>query len=374
MTTDGELLCGRKRLTEKIDLSGSKWAMHEFFAGSGLAAYGLKGLFTPVWSNDISEKKFDVYRQNFDDQHFVLADICNVSGRSLPPAQLSWASFPCQDLSLAGNMKGIHADRSGMFWQWLRVIDEMPERPKVLVAENVTGLVSLGGGKDYRVLHKALVERGYRAGAVLLNASRFVPQSRPRIFVIAVDQQVSIPEKLLADGPTWLHNEALRSLGEGLPSWLWWNVLEPAPLTVSFADIADKDALYEKKGTIDLIPQRHIDKLRNSPDGLYTAYRRTRDGKQSLELRFDGIAGCLRTPNGGSSRQFVVKKQGSDLSIRLITAREAARLMGAPEEFQLPGNYNDGYMAMGDAVVAPVVKFIGENFLTQLAYAAYGEE
>ena len=97
-----------------IDLSNAPWTMHEFFAGSGLVAYGLKDMFAPVWANDISEQKAAVYEANFGDEHFVLDDIKTVSGSDIPYAHLSWASFPCQDLSLAGNMGGIHASRSGL--------------------------------------------------------------------------------------------------------------------------------------------------------------------------------------------------------------------------------------------------------------------
>jgi len=82
----------------KIDLSDAPWTMHEFFAGSGLVAYGLKGMFRPVWANDISDKKAEVYRANFHHDHFVLNDIQNICGAGLPFAHLSWASFPCQDL------------------------------------------------------------------------------------------------------------------------------------------------------------------------------------------------------------------------------------------------------------------------------------
>lgn len=64
----------------------------------------------------------------------------------------------------------------------------------------------------------------------------------------------------------------------------------------------------------------------------------------------DGIAGCLRTPEGG--KKCLVVKEGKSTHARLLTVREAARLMGAPDTFKLPGSYNDGYKAMGDAVAA----------------------
>jgi len=162
-----------------IDASSALWRMHEFFAGSGLVAYGLKGLFAPVWANDISEQKAAVYEANFGSEYFDLDDIKNVKGEDLPFANLSWASFPCQDLSLAGSLGGIHASRSGLVWAWLRVLDEMKEPPKIILIENVVGLLSTNNGDNYRVLHMALTERDYCCGAIVLNASHFVPQSRP---------------------------------------------------------------------------------------------------------------------------------------------------------------------------------------------------
>lgn len=87
-------------------------------------------------------------------------------------------------------------------------------------------------------------------------------------------------------------------------------------------------------------------------------------GKQCLELRFDGIAGCLRTPEGSSSKQFLIVKKDGELHARLLSPREAARLMVAPDSYILPGTNNDGYKAMGDAVALPVASFIGKSFLT----------
>lgn len=358
---------------ENIDVFSAPWAMHEFFAGSGLVAYGLRGMFAPVWANDISEQKAAVYEANFGCDRFVLDDIKNVKGNELPFAHLSWASFPCQDLSLAGSIGGIYASRSGLVWEWLRVLDEMDNPPKILLLENVTGLLSANGGNNYRILHLALVERGYRCGAILLNASHFVPQSRPRVFIIAVQEDGPVPEELVGTGPCWLHNQAATQLGYELPGWIWWYTEKPPRCTLSLKDIVEDDAPFDKDSILSLTSKRHQAKLQAHDTVYATGYRRTRNGMQQLELRFDGIAGCLRTPEGGSSKQYLVVKKDGHTHARLLTVREAARLMGAPDSFSLPGSYNDGYKAMGDAVAVPVAQFIGERFLTKIAEAVYDD-
>ena len=121
----------------------------DFFAGSGLVTEGAKHACKPVWSNDICSKKAAIYKANHGDDHFLLGSIEHVSGASLPSGDIVWASFPCQDLSLAGKMGGLAASRSGLFWEWLRVLDEMPEKPKVLALENVVGLLSASVGRAY---------------------------------------------------------------------------------------------------------------------------------------------------------------------------------------------------------------------------------
>ena len=174
--------------------------MHEFFAGSGLVVYGLRGMFALVWANDISEWKAAVYEADFECEQFILDDIKNVKGTGLPFTHLSWATFPCPDLSLAGSIGGIHAYRRGLVWKWLRMLDEMGDKPKILLLENMAVLLLANGGNKYRVLHMALVDREYRRGAILLNASHFVPQSGPRVFIIAVQKDCPIPEELVGSG------------------------------------------------------------------------------------------------------------------------------------------------------------------------------
>ncbi len=89
--------------------------------------------------------------------------------------------------------------------------------------------------------------------------------------------------------------------------------------------------------------------------------------RQRLEVRFDGVAGCLRTPGGGSSRQVVLIVENGGVRSRLMTVRECARLMGAPDWYQVPGTYNEGYRAMGDAVAVPVVRWLTHHLLAPLA-------
>ncbi|WP_159565234.1 DNA cytosine methyltransferase [Budvicia diplopodorum] len=350
-----------------------KPAFLEFFAGSGLVAHALRTHFRAVWANDISEKKAKVYKENHQGKQFLLGSISDVKGRELPEAMLSWASFPCQDLSLAGTMAGIHAKRSGLVWEWLRVMDEMVIKPPVLVAENVTGLVSVDNGNHYRLLHKALVQRGYRVGALRLDAVRWLPQSRPRIFVVAVQSSVKVPQNLIASEPNWAHSSALQSVAKGLESWIWWNLPEPKSRKENLADIIEWDAECDPPEiatrNLSMVPEAHFVKLRQDGFVVAPGYKRIRNKKQVLELRFDGIAGCLRTPKGGSSRQFLVLKKNGELKTRLLTIRETARLMGAPESFELPGSYNDGYMAMGDAVAAPVARHLAKYLLSPLVLA-----
>lgn len=351
----------------------SKPPFLDFFAGSGLVTEALKPYFTAVWANDICPKKAAVYRANHSQDNFHFGSIDTINGRTLPRALLSWASFPCQDLSLAGNQEGLSSSRSGLVWRWLRVMDDMPNRPPIVVAENVVGLVSAHGGRHYRRLHRALAARGYRVGPLLIDARHWTPQSRPRIFVVGVDHSVDVTG-LRAQTPGWAHSPAIRKAADKLPRWIWWSLPTPPRRTLSLATVIDSRAPYDKlqrtAHNLSLIPPAHRERLIDALQlgaTIIPGYKRTRNGRQVLELRFDGLAGCLRTPEGGSSRQVLVIAHNGSLHTRLLTVQEAARLMGAPKHYKIPGSYNDGYKAMGDAVVVPVVRHLARHLLYPLA-------
>lgn len=360
----------------------------DFFAGCGLAAEALKGEFRAVWANDICPKKGLVFTANHGSGHFHLGSVEDCNGDGLPDAILSWASFPCQDLSLAGAMQGIDGDRSGLVWRWLESVDQMDragKKPLIVAAENVAGLVSAGQGAYYRALHRALSDRGYKVGPVLLNADRWTPQSRPRVFVVGADKRLDL-SGLVDSAPNWTHPLALLRAVSGVDPVLWRLPLPPPRKTV-LSDILDFSAPCQPrqmaKHNLGLIPEAHFARLlREVEKGLRAApgYKRTRKQGQQLELRFDGLAGCIRTPKGGSSRQFLIMaRPDGRFDTRLLTVREAARLMGVRDSYKLPGvtdehsikgSYNDGYMAMGDAVAVPAVRFLSRNLLSRLAARA----
>jgi DNA (cytosine-5)-methyltransferase 1 len=362
-------------LPSKID-DEQMFSFLDFFAGSGLVTEGFKGRFHCVWANDNCPKKREVYVTNHGGDHFDSRSIELIEPEDLPQVELAWSSFPCQDLSLAGNMNGIHGRRSGLVWEWLRLIkgyNELNPKLPVLVVENVQGLVSSESGKQYRLLHRKLSELGYKSGAFILDAANWTPQSRKRVFIVSVPKEIPV-EKLSFGAPNWAHPISIINVAEGVEDWIWWKLPNKPTRKLDFQDIIDPGAGFDdpakSKHNISLIPENHTKKLVTELASGFKAapgYKRRRNGKQVLELRFDGLAGCLRTPAGGSSRQHVIQKtDNGKLASRLLTISEAAELMGVPKSYRLPSKYNVAYHALGDAVAVPAVQFLSEHLLSKL--------
>lgn len=352
----------------------------EFFAGSGLVGEGIRRHLDVVWANDICDKKARTYAANHGVKRFVHAPIESIDGQTLPNAEVSWASFPCQDLSLAGKIDGIKSARSGLVWQWLQLMDDLAvaERcPRILVAENVVGLVSTNRGSDYLKLHGALRDRGFRVGVILLDAVHWLPQSRPRVFVVAVHESIDTQE-FESNGSIWCHGRSIERVANLAGDWVWWRLPEPRTKRKPLDALIEFDAIchdpQKRDYNLGLISGKHRERLklelREGSQRAFPGYKRTRNGKQVLELRFDGVAGCLRTPQGGSSRQFLVLERFGKLETRLLTTGEVASLMGARKSYRLPGSYNDAYKAMGDAVAVPVARYLAKHLLSPLAKKA----
>jgi DNA (cytosine-5)-methyltransferase 1 len=226
---------------------------YEFFAGGGMVRAGLGAKWACRFANDYDRLKADTYKSNFGGAGFMLMDIHGVEPRDLPGrADLAWASFPCQDLSCAGAGKGIGAagrlarTRSGTFWPFVALMRELKAKqraPKIIVLENVLGLLTTEAGANFRSVADALCRHCYRVGPLVVDAKHFVPQSRPRLFVVGISQRVSVPRGLKSAAPAapW-HPEMLTKVWRGLPErlrrkWLWLDPGAPPTAQKILADI-----------------------------------------------------------------------------------------------------------------------------------------
>jgi DNA (cytosine-5)-methyltransferase 1 len=356
-----------------------------------MARLGLGEAWHCLRANDCDQKKAAAYRRNFNEAPELMErDVRRIEVGDLPgKATLAWASFPCQDLSLAGQGAGMKGERSGVFWPfWSLMLSLKDERriPPLIVLENVAGLITSHKGQDLLGLLNALVDAGYRVGAMVVDAAHFVPQSRPRLFIVCVLRGVAIPRNLIGrtPSPTW-HPNSLQDRVEELPPetrrhWIWWRLPAPSVDVQHLSEILEmpeKDAWHPKETTqrlLAMMSESNLKKVRaarlSGVRQVGTIYKRTRKGIQRAEVRFDGISGCLRTPAGGSSRQIIIVVESNSVRTRLITPRETARLMGLPESFKLPPNYNDAYHLTGDGVVVPAVSWLERHLLRPIGASA----
>lgn len=358
-----------------------------------MARLGLGEAWRCAFANEWSEKKAATYCERFGGDELHVRDVAELEPSELPGIPtLVWASFPCQDLSLAGNGAGLSGDRSGTFkpfWKLMLGTIRQGRQPKIIVLENVAGTLTSHNGKDFSAIVDALQSSGYRVGALVMDAVRFLPQSRPRLFIVAVHAEVRLSSHLiLAKASEPWHTKSLCAAVEKFPdkmrnAWVWWNVPTPSRPTVTFSDVIEDEPIgvtwhtkAETEHILSLMSPLHRKKIQKAQllkrRIVGTVYRRTRPDEngartQRAEVRFDQIAGCLRTPVGGSSRQTIVVVEGSRIRSRLLSPREAARLMGIPEDYPIPGKYNDAYHLFGDGLAVPVVAWLSAHLLVPIA-------
>ncbi len=388
---------------------------YELFAGIGLVRDALEPLgWECVYANDFDKTKQAIYRTRFPDhEEFDGRDLWDVDVDELPkPVDLVAASFPCIDLSLAGKREGLAGRHSEAFWAFVRILEQLRDQaavPRALMIENVTGFLSSNGGQDFGTAVRALNELGYRTDAVQVTAEYFTPQSRPRLFLLGVrddvaDLVMTTPEGTDREG--WVRavaaNPALRPrkirdlmlgrmeaevqpalLEQEEPEEPRWGAVDfpdPPRREEDFADVVDwqEDSWWDDERTERALREMaplHREKVRRmlEEEGprAATAYRRRRNGASVYEIRDDGVAGCLRTAKGGSSTQIVVVAEGGRVRMRLMSPREYARLQGV-EYSEVLDNFGAAALrtAFGDAVCVPAVSWIAEHAFGPIREAA----
>lgn len=366
---------------------GDRLDFYEFFAGGGMARAGLGDGWACLFANDFDPKKGAAYAANWGDEALHVGDVAKVTTAQLPGrADLVWASFPCQDLSVAGAGAGLAGGRSGAFWPFWRLMQALvseKRKPRAIALENVCGLLTSHGGADFAALCEAVHAAGYWVGALVVDAQHFLPQSRPRLFVIGIDFDEEIPGRVQSPYAVDLwHPERLRQAQAALPehlrrTWLWFTPPAPGKRNERLIDIVEDEpadvAWHDHSETAKLLAMMSpVNRAKielvagNGGRSVGAVYKRTRiEGcrkVQRAEVRFD-LAGCLRTPAGGSSRQVLVVVEDGHVRSRLISARETARLMGLADDYRLPARYTDAYHLTGDGVAVPVVRHIAGTLL-----------
>jgi len=357
----------------------------EFFAGIGLVRMALERAgWRVVIANDIDPAKFTMYRDRFGADDFIVGDIRKIDPRTVPSVTLATASFPCIDLSLAGNRGGLNGTHSSAYWEFHRIIEGMGQRrPPLVLLENVVGLISSNGGNDLRSIVASLGKLDYFCELLMVDAAHFVPQSRPRLFIVG---------SLLPWGAT--REEAYSSAHDTRPSQVFrfmcdhsdlkWLRLKLPPLPPKMRNLHeflerlkdDAPQWWDKHRRAHLFHQmsplhkRVLARLVKSRKIRFgTVYKRVRPAGCRAELRTDGIAGCLRTPRGGSSKQFVIQAGRGKWRVRNMTAREYARLQGVDDAFPINVPYNKALFGFGDAVCVPAVEWVIRHAVAPLSHA-----
>ena len=361
----------------------------EFFAGIGLMRLGLEQAGWSVeWANDIDPDKKAMYQAHFGANakastatHFHLGDVHKLDAKQVPSVALATASFPCTDLSLAGARRGLDGEHSGAFWGFIEALKGMGKRrPALVLLENVVGFLSSHDGRDFEDACIALNDLGYTVDAFIIDAAWFVPQSRQRMFIVG-RREMKKQFAMVAETPMFFESQCRpKALADFIlmhPDIQWTlrslPKIKPKPTTLAeiVEDVPANSSIWWTPDRAAYLLSQMSERHRATADAMIagkkntfgTVFRRVRNGRSMAELRTDGIAGCLRTPKGGSGRQILFVAGKGRYAVRLLTPRECARLMGA-DDFRISGTLNQALFGFGDAVCVPVIRWIAENYLT----------
>ncbi len=331
-------------------MSGYPLRTAEFFAGIGLvrAALDRCGIQT-VFANDIDKTKATLYQANWGAAELHVADVRDLHGDDIPTVDLATASFPCVDMSLAGQRRGLAGSRSSVVFDFLRILGEMRDVgrvPRTVMLENVPGFLTAHQGKDFREVVRALTALGYHAGHLCVDARAFVPQSRVRVFIVG-RQNGHLPLFPEPPPPKPLRLvDYVDAKADG-----WW---PPAKLDQFLRSLSPRQAA-------------RVAEYRAASDVRYFgAFRRTRKGKAVWEVRADECAGALRTTRGGSAKQALLRAGQGGVGVRWMNTAEYARLQGAEDLRYDAVTPQQAMFALGDAVCVPAVEWLGRTCLVPL--------
>lgn len=301
------------------------WKVASLFAGCGGCDLGLVGdfifnethydklPFELVYALDIDQKALDTHKLNFDCTNVVCADICDVDSSQIPDHDVLVGGFPCQSFSTVNPTKDPFDDRANLYKQMARIVKE--KQPKVFIAENVKGLMTLHKGEIFAKVKTTFEQAGYTLSFKLLNAANYgIPQKRERIILVGFRNDLEITFEF----PKETTSE----------KWI--------PLSVAVPKLAISEEKY-------YFSERAVRGMKNAKKNM----------KRGLWQRLDEP--CLTITShlakvSLNSRDPVLLVDPEKELYRRFTPREAARIQSFPDEFQFAGSETNAYRQIGNAV------------------------
>jgi len=295
-----------------------------------------------------------------------LEDVHEVTTRIAPAIDLICGGFPCQDVSVAGKRKGLAGERSGLWFEFRRIIDEL--KPGWVVIENVPGLLSSNGGRDMGTIVGNLAEFGYWWAYRVLDAQYYgVPQRRRRVFIVASlgtgsPQEVLFePESSPWDTPprreTRSHIAAATQ--HGFNNFGIKNIA--GALSTSGQRIDDDTETFiantfngDTGGADD-----------NDAQGNHLVTCFTPWDNQTKRIHNPALpAPTLAGSDGGGGQRFPYF--ATQIGVRRLTPLECERLQGFPDGWTAGQSDSARYRQLGNAVAVPVAYWLGHR-ITRIA-------
>lgn len=316
-----------------------KYKVASLFAGIGGIDFGFKYAGADVvWANEIDEYCAKTFKANHKETKLVVDDICNVNGRDIPKVDILVGGFPCQPFSIAGYRKGFEDDRGNMFFQIIRLVEEMEKndnKPRVIFLENVKNLASHNNKKTFGIIKETLEKNGYIVETKVLNTCEYgnLPQNRERIFIIGFLNK------------------------KDYENFKWPDKIK---LTKTIEQIVDWDKVVEDK-YIYKEDKKCYNLLRENMKAHNTIYQFRR---VYVRENKNGLCPTL-TANMGMGGHNVPLILNNKNQIRKLLPIECLMLQGFSEDFVIPTELCDSriYKQAGNAVSINVIKRVADNIL-----------